>query len=251
MEAALLTLFLIGFITFLILLIVGGGKIIRTYRFVVIFFLFYFVDNLVIALANHFPSLQFMPNHIWNGFLVCGWSGKIYSILITLILLYVFRPILSHNEVGITFQQENGSIIPATGIVVIIVLWSYFVGARFPEGGLSIATLIYLAILPGMNEELVYRGVLPACLERLFPKNWILASAKVGWGTVITTVLFGLLHGVWLDDHFEFHFEVFWIRNALVSGFTFAWLRERTDSLIMPMIAHGAWDFFLFLPRMM
>ena len=40
------------------------------------------------------------------------------------------------------------------------------------------------------------------------------------------------------------------IRNALISGFIFAWLRERTGSLVMPVLAHGAWDFFLFLPRL-
>ena len=250
MKSALLTQLLIGLITFLTLLVVGKTEIIRHRGFIVIFFLFYFVDNLAIALTNQFPGLQFIPNHLWGGFLVCGWSGKVYSIVITLILLYIIRPLLSFSEAGISPRQNKGSLIPSAGIILSVALWSAFVGSQFPQGDFDLTTLVYLAVMPGLNEELVYRGILPACLDRLFPKNWVLASAKVGWGTVITTALFGLLHGVWLDNHFEFHFEVFWIRNALVSGFTFAWLRERTDSLIMPMIAHGAWDFFLFLPRM-
>jgi membrane protease YdiL (CAAX protease family) len=76
------------------------------------------------------------------------------------------------------------------------------------------------------------------------------ASARIGWAIVIPTVMFGLLHGLWLDEHFKLHLEVIWIRSALLSGFIFAWLKERTGSLIMPTLAHGTWDFFLFLPRM-
>jgi membrane protease YdiL (CAAX protease family) len=123
-------------------------------------------------------------------------------------------------------------------------------GLLLTKGPFDLGLLLYLAILPGFNEELVYRGVLPAFLDRFFPKNWVLAAAKIGWGTIIPSILFGLLHGLWLDDHFELHVEIIWIRNALISGFIFAWLRERTGSLLMPIIAHGAWDFFLFLPRM-
>ena len=250
MNAVLLTLFLIGIIIFLILLIVGRRKIIRHSGFVAVFFLFYFVDNLTIALTNHFPELQFVPNHVWNEFLVCGWSGKLYSILITLSLLYIFRSLLSLNEVGITLHQGKGSFIPSVGIIMAIGFWSYFTGSRSPQGNFDIATLTYLSVLPGLNEELVYRGVLPVCLGRLFPNNWSLASTKVGWSIIITTILFGLLHGLWVDDHFKVHIEIIWVRNAFISGFIFAWLRERTGSLFMPIVAHGVWDFFLFLPRM-
>lgn len=250
MKSTLLTQLLIGLIAFLTLLVIGKREIIHHNRFIVIFFLFYFVDNLAIALANQFSSLQFIPNHLWGGFLICGWSGKVYSILITLILLYVFRSFLLLNEVGLSLKQSDGSLIPSAGIILIIALWSAFVGSHAPQGDFDIATLVYLAIMPGLNEEFVYRGILPACLDRLFSKNWTLASAKIGQSIVIMTMLFGLLHGLWLDDHFEIHIEIIWIRNALLSGFIFAWLRERTGSLIMPIVAHGAWDFFLFLPRM-
>jgi uncharacterized protein len=250
MKGILLTLFMIGLIIFIFLMLIGRRALPRHYRFVAIFFLFYFIDNLAVTFANHFPQLQFVPNHLWSGFLLCGWSGKSYSILLTLILIYFFRSVLSFRETGISLQHNEGSLIPSAGIILMITFWSSFVGSRSPRGDFDMTTLVYLSIMPGLNEELVYRGVLPACLDRLFPKSWIWASAKVGWSTIITTVLFGLLHGLWLDDQFEFHVEITLIRNAILSGFIFAWLKERTGSLIMPIIAHGVWDFFLFLPRM-
>jgi membrane protease YdiL (CAAX protease family) len=41
------------------------------------------------------------------------------------------------------------------------------------------------------------------------------------------------------------------LENATFSGLVFAWLRERTGSLLMPILAHGAEDVFFFAPRMM
>jgi len=164
--------------------------------------------------------------------------------------LYSIRSVLPFEEVGLTLRQHQGSIVPSLVIIFLIALGSSAIGGLSPKGKFDSGLLLYLAILPGLNEELVYRGVLPACMDKLFPKNWIFVSAKVGWSAIIATVTFGLLHGLWLDDHYKLHVEIIWIRNAVLSGFIFAWLRERTGSLIVPILAHGAWDFFLFLPRM-
>lgn len=63
--------------------------------------------------------------------------------------------------------------------------------------------------------------------------------------------MFGLLHGLWLDSNLSFHVEVAALRNAVISGFIFAWLRVRTGSLVLPIVAHGLEDLLFFLPRMM
>ena len=251
MLPILSTLFLIAFLVFLILLILGRRRLFVHPGFLVIFFLVYFIDNLAITLANQFPGLQIVPNHTWEGFLICGWSGKAYSILAVLLLLYLLRSMLSPGELGLTLHQNQGSFIPSMLVILLITAWSSLIGSRSPKGAPDPLVLAYLALMPGLNEELVYRGVLPACLERIFPSKWSLASARMGWGAIVTTILFGLLHGLWLDEHLLLHANFVWIRNALISGFIFAWLRGRTGSLVMPVIAHGAWDFFLFLFRML
>lgn len=249
MISIILTQLLIGFIALLLLIVIGKKEICDRPKFTAFFFLVYFVDNLAITLTNHFHRLQFIPSHMWEGFLLWGWSGKIYSILIILILLATTR-FLPRQDVGMTVRQHEGSLASALTVIFFVTLGASTVGLLAPKGEFNPGLLLYLAILPGFNEELVYRGILPASLDRLFPKHWILASAKLGWSTVITTIVFGFLHGLWLDNHFDLHVEIIWIRNALFSGFIFAWLRERTGSLVMPIIAHGVWDFFLFLPRM-
>lgn len=249
MIPLILTQLLIGFIALILLIVLSKRVICDHPKFAAFFFLVYFIDNLVITLTNHFHQLQFTPNRIWEGFLLWGWSGKMYSILIILVLLGITR-FLSLEDVGLTVRQYQGSSASALAVIFLIALGSSALGMLCPKGGFDPGLLLYLAILPGFNEELVYRGILPASLDRFSPKVWVLASAKFGWSMIITTLVFGLLHGLWLDNHFELHLEIIWIRNALFSGFIFAWLRERTGSLIMPIIAHGVWDFFLFIPRM-
>lgn len=93
-------------------------------------------------------------------------------------------------------------------------------------GGLQHGDAVLSCVMPGLNEELVDRGVLPARLSRLFPPTWELASARIGWKIATTTILFGLLHGLWLDAPCNLHIEAIWIRNALPSGLIFAWLRS-------------------------
>lgn len=251
MRAVLSTLLLIGILIVLILLVVGRRSLFSRPWFLALFFLVYFIDNLAITLANQFPGMQIIPNHTWGGFLVCGWSGKVYSILAVLLLLYPLRSMLSPGELGLALHQNQGSFIPSMFVILLITAWSFLIGSHSPKGDLDPLVLAYLALMPGLNEELVYRGVLPACLERIFPSKWSLASARMGRGAIVTTILFGLLHGLWLDEHLLLQANFVWIRNALISGFIFAWLRGRTGSLVMPVIAHGAWDFFLFLFRML
>jgi len=108
-----------------------------------------------------------------------------------------------------------------------------------------------MAVMPGLNEELIYRGYLLAILNKLMPPKFMLFAAPVGWGVIVTSVLFGLLHGVWLDSSLDIHLDVIALLNTPVSGFVFAWLRERTGSLLIPIVAHGLEDVLFFLPRMM
>ncbi len=216
----------------------------------ILFFAVYLADNLAITFTNHFPQLQILQNQVWGGFLLWGWSGKLYSIVLVLILVSLSHRLVTRRDAGLTLRQCPGSIAPSLVLLFIIAAVMSVWGGMFPKGGFDPGLLLYLAILPGLNEELVYRGVLPACLEGRFRKPWGVVSAQFGWGSLLPTLLFALLHGLWFDGAFVLHIDFILIRNALISGLLFAWLRERTGSLIMPILAHGTWNFFFFLLRM-
>ena len=62
-----------------------------------------------------------------------------------------------------------------------------------------------------------------------------------GWGLWLTTVLFGLLHGVgWADGALQV--DVAAIVLTGVIGFVEGWLRERTGSLVAPILFHNGFN---------
>lgn len=251
MRPVLLTLLLNALIIFLVLVFIQRKQIFAKPGLLALFFGVYFLDNLVITLTNRYPALQIVPNQVWEGFLVYGYSGKLYSILLTAALLFLMQPKFTREEVGLTLRQNEGSLLPASLVVLGLAVWALVVGLNSPKGKPDTGLLIYLAVMPGLNEELVYRGVLLAILNKLMPPKLTLFAAPFGWGVIVTSLLFGLLHSAWMDSSLAFHFDWIALRNSSVSGLLFAWLRMRTGSLVLPVTAHGLEDVLFFLPRMM
>lgn len=250
MVATFCTQITIASLVFLLILVIQGKRIFMHRLWLSLFFTIYLIDNILMVFTNRYSSLQVIPNHIWEGFLVCNWSGKLYSIIFALALLYPCRKILDKDDVGLTFHQNTGSFLPACIVILALAAWAFFVGISSPKGKPDLQTLVYLAIMPGLNEELIYRGYLLGILNKLMSGKARLFGAQAGWGVLVTSLLFGLLHGFWLDHNLAIHVEMIALRNATVSGLIFAWLRTRTGSLLMPVLAHGVEDVLFFLPRM-
>ncbi|NJD60008.1 MAG: hypothetical protein C3F13_01070 [Anaerolineales bacterium] len=251
MLATLITKVVIAAIVLIILLALLGRRILHSGMFLLVFFFVYFADNFLMVVTIQYPSLQLIPARTWEGYLVSNWSGKLFSILFTLVLLYFSRRILSRDEIGLTLRQKEGSLLACGLVILVLVGWSTIVGISSPKGKFDILTLGYLAFMPSLNEELVYRGCLLGILNKLLPKKINFLGAWMGWGAVITSLLFSLLHGFGFNNDLSIHIDAIALRNSFISGFIFAWLRERSGSLLMPVIAHGIEDFFFFLPRML
>jgi hypothetical protein len=156
MKTVIATLLLIAVITFLLIAMIGRKETVHHGKFIALFFLFYFIDNLVITLTNRFPEVQLIPNHVWGGFLICSWSGKMYSVFIVLLLLHLFRPVFNDYEVGLSLHQSKGS--PSLGCHHLgDSILGIFVGSKSP-GSLRYTDVAIFAVMPGLNEEFVYRA---------------------------------------------------------------------------------------------
>ncbi len=107
MLATLLTKVVIAAIVLIILLALLGRRILRSGVLLFIFFFIYISDNILMVVTIQYPSLQLIPARIWEGFLISNWSGKLYSIVFTLVLLYFSRRVLSRDEIGLTLQPKG------------------------------------------------------------------------------------------------------------------------------------------------
>ena len=80
--------------------------------------------------------------------------------------------------------------------------------------------LLLVALVAGIGEELLFRGV----LQPLMGKLW-------------SNVLFGLLHFITLP---------YALLAGLIGGYL-GWLLDQSENILAPIIAHGLYDFLAFL----
>ena len=111
MAPILFSYLLCALLIFLVIVLIQWKRASSAPGLLALFFIGYFLDNLIIALTNRYSILQIIPNHIWEGFLVCGWSGKLYSIIAVSALIYSCRSVLTKEEIGLTLQQRTGSLL--------------------------------------------------------------------------------------------------------------------------------------------
>jgi hypothetical protein len=76
-------------------------------------------------------------------------------------------------------------------------------------------------------------------LSRAFQQRWNLLGAEIAPGALIVTFVFAAGHGLTVQ-HGRLHLEVllFGLTGAL--GFGLLWIRQRTGSLLLPVLAHNA-----------
>ena len=196
-----------------------------------VFFIFLF-DNLQLDL---FSGIVLFKGQQWN------WMGKLGSIAWALCFTYL-NPILNKKQIGWTRHFRPHSCRPAAVFMALLLGVRGLQYIIFRDGASSfhLESVLFQATLPGMAEELVYRGILSGLLARVWPPQWLFFKAKIGWGVILTSVLFGAVHGLSVDAGFHLHFQFYTLLITGLWGFAFAVLKERTGSLIPSMILHNA-----------
>lgn len=167
-------------------------------------FMTYFV-----VLSHGNAWLAFMPAASELGW---NWGGKFASVLYWVLLLGLLlrlKPGFQPADAGITLRQRPGSLRP--------VLWA-MAGFIILQ---VVLTLLFQALMPGLDEEPLFRGLL-------------------------LVMLFGLVHGIVYQGG-EWRVSLLSIALTGFYGLVLLWMRERSGSLLMPIITHNAVNLTAFL----
>ena len=169
------------------------------------------------------------------------WFGKVLSLTGTVAMLY-FLPRVSFREAGLTMNQNSGSLPPViiTGAFTIVgaSVTSYFFTY---SPNTSLENLLFQATLPGLDEELFMRGLLLLLFHQAFGRGWSLWGAQTGWALCLVVAIFGLLHGVSAENG-ELRISLAAIVSTGFVGFILTWMRERTGSLVAPIVFHNLFN---------
>jgi len=172
------------------------------------------------------------------------WQAMILEAVWALVFIFATR---SSSRAGLTLRVPPQAWRASLGVVGLMLLCVVVRGLLIKRLGVGPAGttpivleyLLYQLTLPGIAEELSYRGVIQPGLNAAWGRPWKLLGAQVGWGWVITSVIFWAPHAFRVDP--TMHLSFYWptLTMQLIAGFVFGWLRERTGSVFPPMLTHN------------
>lgn len=185
------------------------------------------------TLAGHAPPVGGSGATGWN------WDGKLLAAAAVALFAITWRG-LSWRELGLGLRLRSGSwpliamsFLLATAVAVLLAA----------TGTVSWEYAAFQLVVPGLDEELLYRGVLWAVLVAAFGRRWPVVGAATGWPMVLLVTLFTLIHVVGVDRDLE---PVLGLRSTgrmvslVAAGFLFGWVRERTGSIWPAVPVHNA-----------
>jgi len=185
-------------------------------------------DALLTRGYGHIP-IRFWPSD-WN------WEGKTLAMVLSLTVASL--PMLGWRRVGLTLRQDRRGIVGA--LVLCGLLTALFGGLAlyFPGEGFDVDSLAFELTMPGLDEELFYRGVLLLMLNEAFGKPVRVLGASMGWGAVASSVAFGLAHALGYE-HGAFTFDAVLMATTGGPALLLVWLKEKTGSLVLPIVMHN------------
>lgn len=167
----------------------------------------------------------------WN------WSGKIFALSLSVALI-CFLPQTLRNQMGLRLKQAKGSSAVWVGIALYACLFlAIAVSSPPPRTDAYWESLAFQLTMPSLDEELFFRGLLPVIIDRCFRVSRDVFGAQMGWGAIVSSVMFGLAHGLSLKGGLSIDWMAFAIPGGI--GLIGCWIVQKTKSLLGPILMHS------------
>jgi uncharacterized protein len=187
--------------------------------------------HLDIAVTSFLPvALGFLPIAFIGDNHKTWWGSLIMTgvIIVELLLLgWMLRRKPTRNESGIV-----------VGALLFITVSNLTQQAPLNN---PLTGFIYYIFFLGFGEELLFRGYIQSRLNEAWGRPFQFFSVPWGWGLVITSVIFGLMHVINLGSLIRgsWQLEPWWGLWTFFGGFVNGFVREKTGSIVAPTILHG------------
>lgn len=183
-----------------------------------------------ILLTRAYGRLPDLLGGDWN------WQGKLLALAATLALASL--PAFGWRRAGLTLAQKPGSLKSSIPVAVLYCAFFLVIALAFPGEKPDAEDVAFQLTMPGLEEEVFYRGVLLLALDRAFTRRVRFLGVEWGWGAVLSCMLFGLAHAFGFSDG-AFSFDAVTMALTAVPSFLAVWLRYRTGSVLLPIVLHN------------
>jgi hypothetical protein len=191
-----------------------------------------------VLLTRCYGLLPDLLGEAWN------WQGKLTALAATIAIAAL--PAFGRRRVGLTLSHEPGSLKAAVPVAVAYCAFFVVIAMLFPADQPSAEDIAFQMTMPGLEEELFYRGILLFALDQAFRGRKRLLGVDWGWGAVLSSGLFGMAHAFGYADG-SFSFDPITMALTAIPSFIAVWLRLPTGSLAIPIVHHNFGNSFSFL----
>ncbi|UPZ36393.1 CPBP family intramembrane metalloprotease [Sphingobacterium sp. PCS056] len=204
-------------------------------KFLILFIVYFLADCYIQHFSRQYVSLDSIG-------LKFSWVGKILSLLLALTIIFsvskTHREQIGFTSKSNTKKQVRFGIFLFLGFLLFDLIFKLIL---FPKGGhFNLETFAFQATMPGLTEELVFRGICFWLLDQAFTPQWNIKGISLGWGFVIVTLLFSVAHGVVLTKDHQLKFDIITIIYlTLISSLSVGLLRKFSGNLVYPVIGHN------------
>lgn len=207
----------------------------------VLSFVFCFVVyQLVLVLPRLYIGMDFIQSS-WN------WDGKLLGIAWGIICFFAFRSLFKENNF-FRIKQDKANFKEARLVAILLVVISTVVWYALGKSEFDLETLAFQISLPGLDEEILFRGVLLGLLMSALKGRgkWIAMP-----GLWIISILFGLVHGLQLKDNYSLSFDSLYFLQTGFAGYVWGWITIKSRSILLAIFSHNLSNFFGSLSMML
>jgi len=191
----------------------------------VLFAIYLALDDFTTGLPNLVKALDLIPGN-WN------WTGKAFSLVLAAIVIFSLK--LSPDAVGFRKQEHSKITWIAVGLFIV---WGTCLGLLFKPGAPDAETLAFQATMPGLAEEIAFRGIAPAILLGLMNRKPHVDG--IPWAVIlVTSLLFGIWHSLSVSGG-QVGFDLLSGLFPFIGSIPGGWLRFKTKSLLAPILIHS------------
>jgi len=197
---------------------------------ILIFTLVYIVYYMLISIPNEVSFFDFIKSR-WN------WDGKIIGIIWAVVSYYLFKNYFLENNYFTIKQNKNGfkhALVAGICIVVLSTVIWFLSG----DSDFNIDTLTFQLTLPGIDEELIFRGILLGLLMTSMKNNIFNPSI------LLTSILFGFMHALSISDNYSLNFNSIYFIQTGFAGYIWGWITVKSKSLLLAILSHNFSNFF-------
>jgi|GEM_PF-374941 len=176
---------------------------------------------LPVAIAS--IPFAFLDYRQWNGAFVL--TAVRIGLIFTLALMLRDKPASGQNGAAAGF-----------GVIWIASGWTPIAAA-----GNALSALLFSVFFLALGEELLFRGYIQSRMNAVFGRPFRFFGVRWGWGVLIASVLFGLMHVLNIGSIRTGTWQITWAWGfwTFFSGLVFGFLREKTGGIIVPTLLHG------------